>query len=157
MNQFRKGNDLYAPAYQREGEDDMFFDWMIARNHNQEDFVLSDILDTKGKTMEWEYDFGDSWYHDVRLSSLGEYAEGEPHVSFIKGERACPPEDCGGIWGYEELLSIRDRFARYTMSMGKKPSSDDLDRLYWFEMHGDFDPNFYDTELAQEICKAFCE
>lgn len=96
LNQFRKGDDYYAPAYQRENEMPVFFG--RARNYNQEDYRLSDILYEKGKTIEWEYDFGDSWCHDVRLSSIGEYTEGEPLVSFIKGERACPPEDCGGIW-----------------------------------------------------------
>ena len=82
LNQFRKGEDYYAPAYQRENEMPIFFG--RSRNHNQEDFRLSDVLYGKGKTIEWEYDFGDCWCHDVRLSSIGEYTEGEPNKgSFI--------------------------------------------------------------------------
>ena len=106
LNQFRKGNDFYAPAYQRENEMSPLFapapDGFPScpRNHNQEDYTLSDLLTEKGKSIEWEYDFGDSRYHDVKLSSIGDYKADEPLVSFIKGERECPPEDCGGIWGY---------------------------------------------------------
>lgn len=163
MNQFRKGDDYYAPAYQREHELPPLFATVPdgfpsgPRNHNQEEITLSDIRNVKGKTVEWEYDFGDSWYRDIRLSSIGEYVEGEPLITFIKGERECPPEDCGGIWGYEELLAIRDRWMRYTMSMGRKPSRDDLDRLLWYNMDDDFDPAYFDTDFAHEICQDFCE
>lgn len=150
LNQFRKGDDYYAPAYQRENEMPVFFG--RARNYNQEDYRLSDILYEKGKTIEWEYDFGDSWCHDVRLSSIGEYTEGEPLVSFIKGERACPPEDCGGIWGYEDLLELHAKQqARIRLSR------EDKERLEWYDMAEDFDPEYYDTVFAREICDDFCE
>jgi len=155
LNQFRKGNDYYAPAYQRDGEIPSLFG--PARDFNQEEFSISDILSEKGKTIEWEYDFGDSWCHDVRLSSVDDYSEGEPPVSFIKGERACPPEDCGGIWGYEDLLDAYDRFQKYTMHAGKKPSTEELDRLSWYGMDGDFDPEKYDAEAAREICETYCD
>ncbi|WP_407440612.1 plasmid pRiA4b ORF-3 family protein [Fibrobacter sp.] len=155
LNQFRKGDDYYAPAYQRENEMPMIFG--PARNHNQEEFALSDILCEKGKTIEWEYDFGDSWLHEVRLSSIGEYAEGEAPISFVKGDRACPPEDCGGIWGYEDLLEIRERWLKYTAHAGKRPSRDDLERLEWYDMNRDFDPEEFDTDYAREICDDFCK
>lgn len=155
LNQFRKGDDYYAPAYQRDNEMPVFFG--PARNHNQEDFALSNILCEKGKTLEWEYDFGDSWRHEVRLSSIGEYAEGEAPISFVKGERACPPEDCGGIWGYEDLLEIRERWLKYTAHAGKRPSRDDLDRLEWYDMNRDFDPAEFDSGYAREICDDFCK
>ena len=52
----------------------------------------------KGETMVWEYDFGDGWVHDVRLSSVEEYADGEVRkIVFIGGKRACPPGDCRGL------------------------------------------------------------
>ena len=98
LNQFRKGDSHFAPAYQREGELPPLFGRI--ENYNQEDFALGEILCEKGDTMVWEYDFGDSWEHDVRLSSVEEYAEGEARkIEFVSGKRACPPEDCGGIWG----------------------------------------------------------
>ena len=155
LNQFRKGNDYYAPAYQREDEMPVLFG--PARIYNQEDFALCDILSEKGKTMEWEYDFGDSWCHEVRLSSIADYKEDEPLVSFIKGERTCPPEDCGGIWGYEELLEIRERWLKYTAHAGKRPSRDEMERLEWYGMDSDFDPEGFDSEYAAEICDDFCK
>ncbi|NJN23492.1 MAG: plasmid pRiA4b ORF-3 family protein [Acaryochloridaceae cyanobacterium RL_2_7] len=50
------------------------------------------------------YDFGDSWEHEVLVEKVL-IAENTTHYPVcIKAKRACPPEDCGGIWGYQELL-----------------------------------------------------
>lgn len=110
LNQLRKGDSYYAPAYQREEKLPPLFGRI--RNYNQEDFALGEILCEKGDTMVWEYDFGDGWEHDVRLSSIEEYTQGEARKKeFVSGKRTCPPEDCGGIWGYEELLELHARCA----------------------------------------------
>jgi len=153
LNQFRRGSDLFAPAHQRDGG--MSFGGV--REHDQEEYSIGDILVDKGKTIEWEYDFGDSWLHDVRLSSVEEYAENEPLVSFVKGECACPPEDCGGIWGYEELLEIYSRYQKYTKGSGKRPSAEQMERLEWYGMDEYFYPNDYDIVMAREICESFGE
>ena len=150
LNQFRKGDDFYAPAYQREHELPPVFG--LSRNHNQEDYTLSDLITEKGKSIEWEYDFGDSWYHDIRLSSIGDYAEGEPLVTFIKCERECPLEDCGGIWGYQDLLSIYEK-----KKSRKRLTSEEKERLEWYEIDEDFDPDYFDTDFACEICEDYCE
>lgn len=152
LNQFRKGDNYYAPIYQRKDEMPILFG--RAENFNQEDYTLSDLLSEKGKSIEWEYDFGDSWYHDTRLSSIDEYTEGEPRITFIKGERECPPEDCGGIWGYEELLQIFEKRKSH-----KRLTSEERERLDWYGMgkDTDFDPAFFDTSFAHEICEDFCE
>lgn len=150
LNQFRKGDSCYAPAYQREGEMPILFG--PARNFDQEGYAFSDHLPEKDKTIEWEYDFGDSWMHDIRLSSIDEYAEGEPHITFIKGKCQCPPEDCGSIWDYAELLELHEkRKAR------KRLTAEEKDRLEWYGMDGDFDPEYFDNDFAQEVCLAFCE
>lgn len=53
----------------------------------------------------YEYDFGDAWEHELEvLREIEEYPFGYP--SLIGGEGDCPPEDCGGIGGYERLLEI---------------------------------------------------
>lgn len=149
LNQFRKGDSYYAPAYQREGELPPLFGRI--RNYNQEDFALGEILCEKGDTMVWEYDFGDGWEHDIRLSSIEEYAQGEARkIEFVNGKRACPPEDCGGIWGYGELLELHARFAAR-----KRISADARERLEWYGMDRDFDPEYLDIEECQEIVEAF--
>lgn len=152
LNQFRKGSDFYLPAYQRNDEDDMFSFFGRSRSFNQEDYALSDLLLEKNKTIEWEYDFGDSWQHDVRLSSIGDYAEDEPLVQFVKGERVCPPEDCGGIWGYEELLEINAKYKE-----GKRLTRDEKERLEWYDMGKGFDAEDFDAEGAVDTCQSFCE
>ena len=56
--------------------------------------------------MSYIYDFGDNWEHTVKLDSIH---EAEPLVKYprcIDGKRASPPEDCGGVRGYESLLEI---------------------------------------------------
>lgn len=54
----------------------------------------------------YEYDFGDGWEHEIVLEKILLADEGVKYPKCIAGERACPPEDCGGSWGYEELLDI---------------------------------------------------
>lgn len=150
LNQFRKGYFYYVPAYQRKDELPVLFG--RAEDFNQEDYTLSDLLSEKGKTLEWEYDFGDSWMHEVRLSSIAGYVEGEPLVTFVKGERECPPEDCGSIWGYAELLELHEKLKAH-----KRLTADEKDRLEWYGMESDFDPEYFDSDFACEICEDFCE
>lgn len=152
LNQFRKGDNYYEPAYQRDGEDDFFTGWGRACHYDQEEYTISDVLSEKNKSIEWEYDFGDSWCHDVRLSSIGDYKENEPLVSFVKGERQCPPENCGGIWGYEDLLALYDKKKSH-----KRLTSEEKEQLEWYYMDENFDPNFFDTFFAHDTCEEYCE
>jgi hypothetical protein len=65
---------------------------------------VTEYLSQPGEQAEYEYDFGDSWLHRVTLVSIDPRKEGTRYPQCIAGERACPPEDCGGIHGYQELL-----------------------------------------------------
>lgn len=53
--------------------------------------------------LEYMYDFGDGWEHVLTLEKVLEAGEHQTPVC-LNGARSCPPEDCGGIWGYENLL-----------------------------------------------------
>ena len=71
-------------------------------------FRLSRIAKKKGSAFIYEYDFGDSWQHEMLIEKIVPPGEAKYPVC-LAGERACPPEDVGGIWGYEEFLeAIRD-------------------------------------------------
>ena len=59
-----------------------------------------------GQAAVYDYDFGDSWSHTVLLDGFILRKEGVPYPICAAGERACPPEDCGGVPGYYELLKI---------------------------------------------------
>lgn len=63
-----------------------------------------------GDVLSYEYDFGDGWEHQILVEGILPF---EQHARFplcIDGERSCPPEDCGGPLGYEDLLNaLRSR------------------------------------------------
>ncbi len=55
---------------------------------------------------KYVYDFGDNWLHKVRLEKVLDRQPGVKYPVCVGGRRACPPEDCGGVPGYERLLEI---------------------------------------------------
>ncbi len=69
--------------------------------------TLQSVLYRPKSSIRYEYDFGDGWDHQILLEKVVELDD-----SFLArclaGERACPPEDCGGSWGYENLLEIME-------------------------------------------------
>jgi len=67
---------------------------------------LNEILTGENQAILYEYDFGDGWVHDIVLEKIIEEEEKGQIPRCIGGERNCPPEDCGGMGGYEELLEI---------------------------------------------------
>jgi len=71
-----------------------------------EDEVRLDELLTgpKDRLFYW-YDFGDDWEHTLLVEKVLPRHGDEPAAVCIGGARGCPPEDCGGIWGYHELLT----------------------------------------------------
>lgn len=59
-----------------------------------------------GTRAEYAYDFGDGWEHEVRLVSIAARESRTKYPRCVAGERACPPEDCGGPGGYAQLLKV---------------------------------------------------
>ncbi|MGE0139576.1 MAG: plasmid pRiA4b ORF-3 family protein [Ilumatobacteraceae bacterium] len=59
-----------------------------------------------GDSFTYTYDFGDDWEHKVTVEKVGPVEAGVTLPTCTDGRRAGPPEDCGGPWGYEELLKI---------------------------------------------------
>lgn len=69
--------------------------------------ALMQIAPDKGAQIGYEYDFGDSWEHGIRVEKILPPDPAAATVAIcLEGARACPPEDCGGIWGYANLLKI---------------------------------------------------
>lgn len=60
----------------------------------------------KTKAINYTYDFGDSWEHRIELEKIINKEKNVNYPICIKGKRACPPEDCGGVWRYENILKI---------------------------------------------------
>ena len=67
-------------------------------------FSLGRITRTVGTVFLYEYDFGDSWQHELLVEGIASPEKGIGYPVCTAGARACPPEDVGGVWGYEEFL-----------------------------------------------------
>ncbi len=67
---------------------------------------LSTLLRQTSDKLRYEYDFGDGWRHEIVLEKILPFSAEQPLPFCLKGKRACPPEDCGGIWGYQDLLQV---------------------------------------------------
>ena len=67
---------------------------------------ITDYFTEPGKSALYEYDFGDGWEHNILLEGILLKEAGASYPRCIAGERACPPEDCGGEPGYYELIEI---------------------------------------------------
>lgn len=114
-----------TPCIKQDKEwDDMFY----GRSHSLDtnDYAISDVLSFKGKRIVFEYDFGDSWEHDIWVKGVRKYEEGEePKVLFVKGKGICPPEDCGGVGGYASLLDL---------SQKKRKTKEEKEHLLYYNM-----------------------
>lgn len=138
MYQFVINNEFYG----LDNKDDIFAPFSRVKRHDITQYTLSDVLQEKGKRIKFEYDFGDDWQHDLWIKGEREYAKGEkPAITCVKGQGACPPEDCGCVWGYADLLELRNK---------KKKTLDEKDRLEWYGMLTDFDPDVYDKTFVDE-------
>jgi hypothetical protein len=104
---------------------------------------LSDIVPKSGKrfTFRYEYDFGDSWEHEIVVENIADSAPGVRYPVCLAGERACPPEDCGGVWGYAELIE----------AIGNKQHESHEDLLEW--LGGSFAPEAFDPVIATRDMK----
>jgi hypothetical protein len=67
---------------------------------------ISERFTEGNKKAEYVYDFGDGWHHEVKLEKILQREENVKYPRCIAGKRACPPEDCGGVGGYYNLLEI---------------------------------------------------
>ena len=109
---------------------------------NEKSVRLDEVLSAEKDAMTYEYDFGDGWQHKVVLEKILGNAEDGAAPSCTAGARACPPEDCGGVWGYANLLEI--------LSDSSHPEHDE--RLEWL---GDqFEPERFDiAEINSKLAR----
>jgi len=102
---------------------------------------LSEILPKDGKRFQfsYEYDFGDSWVHDVLFEGCLKATEGQRYPLCLEGSRNCPPEDVGGPWGYADFLTALS-----------DPKHED--HKQFLEWSGNFDPEcFYPAKATKRM------
>lgn len=67
---------------------------------------IQDYFSEECHSMPYLYDFGDSWHHLIEYECILFKRKKQKYPVCLAGERSCPPEDCGGSFGYEDLLGI---------------------------------------------------
>ena len=135
LHQFIKDQTFYV----RKTEEDMF--WEDLDNVDYSNIKISDLLKKEKDKIIYEYDFGDGWEHDIILEKIDPDIKYKDLPVCIAGKNHCPPEDCGGVWGYEDLLYIL-----------KNPDHEDYeDYMEW--LGGDFDPKYFNKNEVNEMLK----
>lgn len=103
---------------------------------NEQRIRLNQFVTKEKFKFAYLYDMGDGWDHEILVEKI---LPPDPETRYpicIKGKRACPPEDCGGVWGYADFLEIiRD-----------PKHSEHAEMLEW--VGGQFDPELFDLEEA---------
>jgi hypothetical protein len=87
----------------------------------------------------YTYDFGDGWTHEILVEKVLPAETGGGYPRCIAGKRACPPEDCGGPWGYARLLE----------ALGD-PEHDEHEQLKEW-IGGSFDPDAFDLTATNAL------
>ena len=95
---------------------------------------MADYFSMNNTKSEYVYDFGDNWEHTVKLEKILPRQEGIPYPKCTDGKRACPPEDCGGSWGYEDFLK----------AITNPKHREHKEMLDW--VGGSFDPEHFDIK-----------
>ncbi|HEY9761890.1 MAG TPA: plasmid pRiA4b ORF-3 family protein [Trichocoleus sp.] len=95
---------------------------------------LTDIFSTENQSCFYTYDPSEGWLHQIELDEISTAQSDQTYPCCTDGERACPPEKSGGVWGYEEFLErLND------------PEDPDYDVL-WQQAGQSFDPEKFDLE-----------
>jgi hypothetical protein len=131
MHQFKVGQTYYGEPMQEEDFD----------VEDEGKITLGQAAPGAKKKFVYEYDFGDFWEHDIVVEKVVGPERGVRYPFCVDGKRACPPEDCGGVWGYEEFLeAIRDP---------NHPEHEDM--LEW--VGGEFDAEEFDLDTVNQVLK----
>ncbi|MEU3307184.1 plasmid pRiA4b ORF-3 family protein [Nocardiopsis sp. NPDC006832] len=93
---------------------------------------LDEVLVEKGDRLSYLYDFGDDWDHLITLQAVLPREDDVPRAKCTAGKRAAPPEDCGGVYGYEFVSAATDpehphhteALAEYRQTYGQAPDPD---------------------------------
>lgn len=137
--EFRIDNQTFQTLYEHDDEFDesQFTD---AGSVTLERLLLNPCLE-----FSYLYDFGDSWYHTVTFEKSETSLKKLPDPICIDGALNCPPEDCGGLSGYYEMLNV--------LNSGTK--SEKQEHVEW--LGKDFDPLFFDKKKVNKELKKIDE
>ena len=101
---------------------------------------LGQVAAREGSQLSYTYDFGDDWEHHIVVEAIAGPEPGIAYPRCLAGRRACPPEDCGGVWGYHDLVEI----------LTDPQHEEHHERLEWLGLDSacQFDPAAFDPAQA---------
>jgi len=115
--------------------------WDEMDNVDYKEIKISDLLKKEKDKIVYEYDFGDGWEHDIILEKILTPDNDTKHPICLTGKMNCPPEDCGGIWGYSDMLEIL-----------KDPDHEEYESyIEW--LGEEFDPTYFDKDEVNELLR----
>ena len=139
LNQFTTSDRKYYGI----PSDDDFHDVADERN-----VKIDAVLQQEKDTVYYEYDFGDGWQHKITLEKIIEPQAGLAYPRLTDGKNACPPEDCGGPWGYMNLIEV--------LKKPKHPEHESMLGWIGFESGDKWKPEAFDLEARQkEMMKSY--
>lgn len=126
LHQFIKNRQYYLERV----KDDPTWDEMD--NVDYKKMKVSDLLKKEKDKIVYEYDFGDGWEHHIILEKILPIDANLKYPICLAGKMNCPPEDCGGVYGYAEMLEVL-----------KDPTHEEYeDYIEW--LGEDCDPKYFD-------------
>ncbi len=104
LHLFEIGHGTYTAPGVGEDRDDVG-----TEDEDDAEYSFQDVINSPRQKFRYTYDFGDGWDHTIEVEKILPAASAGKDPICLAGKRACPPEDCGGPWGYTELLeALRD-------------------------------------------------
>lgn len=138
LHEFEQGKKRYSKP---DPED--YYDPMVPQAINEDETGVDEVLKRKRQKLKYIYDMGDNWGHTLILEDISNPVPEQFYPNCLEGENACPPEDCGGAWGYHNLLeALAD------------PEHDDHEMfIEWIDPA--FDASKFDLNEVNEVLKDF--
>lgn len=118
--------------------------WSDSETINSKKVKLSDVFTSVGQKFTYIYDFGDDWTHKITLEEIKEGTTRK--AGLLAGKGACPPEDCGGPWGYQHVLEV--------LANPKDEEYESMREWLGLEAEEKWDVGFFDLEDTKKDVKA---
>ena len=94
----------FIVGQKRYGEPEPEWDVLDGGMLNESNIRIKTVLKRAKSSVSYEYDFGDGWMHKITLEKKLDFDLDQKLPICVTGRRGCPPEDVGGVWGYQEFL-----------------------------------------------------
>ncbi len=120
------------------------FDFGIETRDSTRTTIAAVLAEPNFKALRYNYDFGDDWRHTIKVERRFTAELWDEYPRLIDAKRRCPPDDCGGPWGY----------LAYLEALSDPTNKRQRELLHW---RGPFDPEAVDRDAIEEALGEFAE